>query len=103
MVFKMQNRVIGLMKGCGYRESCRNHFEEINILSLKSQYIYLLMMFVIKKIDKFAINKDYYDVNTRQNINLDVYQVNLAKYSKGVYHMAAKVLMNFRTMSKSHQ
>jgi hypothetical protein len=49
------------------------------------------MMFVTKNHDKFVINKDYYDVNTRQNVNLHMYQVNLAKYDKGVYHMAVKV------------
>jgi hypothetical protein len=46
-------------------------------------------MFVIKNIDKFVINKDCYEVNTRQNISLHEYQVNLAKYGK--YHMVVKV------------
>jgi hypothetical protein len=41
--------------------------------------------------DKFVVNKNYYEVNTRQNVNLHMYQVNLAKYDKGVYHMAVKV------------
>jgi hypothetical protein len=63
----------------------------MNILPLKSQYIYSLMMFVTKNNDKFVINKDYYEVNTRQNVNLRMYQVNLAKYDKGVCHMAVKV------------
>jgi hypothetical protein len=48
MIFKMQKRVIKLMKGCGYMESCREFFKEMKILPLKSQYIYSLMMFVIK-------------------------------------------------------
>jgi hypothetical protein len=64
------------MKGCGYSESCRDHFKEMNILPLKSQYIYSLMMFVTKNHDKFVINKNYYEVNTRQNVNLRMYQVN---------------------------
>jgi hypothetical protein len=74
-VFKMQKRVIQLMKECGYRESCIDHFKEINILPLKSQYIYSLMMFVTKNHDKFVINKNYYEVNTTQNVNLHMYQV----------------------------
>jgi hypothetical protein len=49
------------------------------------------MMFVIKHRDKFVINKDYHEVNTRQNNNLHMYQVNLVKYGKGVHHMAVKV------------
>jgi hypothetical protein len=39
----------------------------------------------------FVINMDCNEVNTRQNINLHVYQVNLAKYGKRVYHMAVEV------------
>jgi hypothetical protein len=79
------------MMGCGYRESCRDLFKEINILPLKSQYIYSLIIFVIKT-DNFVINsKDYYEVKARQNINLHMHQVNLAIYGKEVYHMAVKV------------
>jgi hypothetical protein len=66
------------MMGRGYKESCRDLFKEINILPLKSQYIYWLRMFVIKNRDKFNTNKDYYEVKTRQNINLHMHQVNLA-------------------------
>jgi hypothetical protein len=40
-IFKMQKRVIRLMKGCGYTESCGDIFKEMNILPLKSQYIYI--------------------------------------------------------------
>jgi hypothetical protein len=36
------------------------------------------MMFVIKNRDKFVTNKDYHEANTRQNINLQMDQVNLA-------------------------
>ena len=55
MVFKMQKRVIRLMMGRGYRESCRDLFKEINILPLRSQYIYSLMKFVIKKTEIILI------------------------------------------------
>jgi hypothetical protein len=51
MVFKMQKRVVRLMMGCGYRESCRDLLKELNILPVRSQYIYSLMMFAIKKIE----------------------------------------------------
>jgi hypothetical protein len=51
-VFTMQKRAVQLMMGPGYRESCRDLFKELGILPLRSQYIYSLMMFVIKKTDK---------------------------------------------------
>jgi hypothetical protein len=39
-VFKLQKRVIRLIKGYGYRESCREHVRDMNILSLRSQYLH---------------------------------------------------------------
>jgi hypothetical protein len=66
---KLQKRVIRLIKGCGYRDSCRENFRDMNILPLRSQYIYSLMMFVIKNREMFNINSDCYEIDTRQNIN----------------------------------
>jgi hypothetical protein len=90
-VFKLQKRVIILIKGCSYRESCREHFKDMKVLPLRSQYIYSLIMFVIKNREKFGTNKDYYKINTRQYMNMHLNQVNLTKYGKGVYHMAVKI------------
>jgi hypothetical protein len=48
-------------------------------------------MFIIKNREKFVTNKDYYELETRQDLNLHMHQVNLAIFSKGVYHMATEV------------
>lgn len=90
-VFRMQKRAIRLMVGCGYKQSCRNRFKELNILPLRAQYVYLLMMFVVKNRDKFALNNDYHDLLTRRRMDLHMNQVNLAVYGRGVSHMAVKV------------
>jgi hypothetical protein len=87
----MQKRAVQLMMGCGYRKSCRDLFKELGILPLRSQYIYSLMMFVIKNREKFVTNKGYHELKTRQDLNLHMHQVNLAIFSKGVYHMAITV------------
>jgi hypothetical protein len=89
--FKLQKRVIRLIKGCGYRDSCREHFRDMNILPLRSQYIYSLMMFVIKNREMVDTNSDCYEIDTRQHMNIHMYQVNLAKYGNGVYHMAVRI------------
>jgi hypothetical protein len=73
------------------RESCREYFRGMNILPLRSQYIYSLMMFVIKNREIFDTNKDCYGIETRQNMNIHLYQVNLTKYGNGVYHMAVRI------------
>jgi hypothetical protein len=82
-VFKLQKRVIRLIKGCGYRDSCREHFRDMNILPLRLQYKYSLMMFVIKNREIFNINSDCYEIDTRQNMNIQMYQVNLANMGMG--------------------
>jgi hypothetical protein len=79
-VFKLQKRVVRFIKDCNSRESCREHFREMKILPLKSQYIYSMMMFAVKNIEVFDTNKDYHDFNMRQHINMHMNQVNLAKY-----------------------
>jgi hypothetical protein len=48
-------------------------------------------MFVIKNREKFCTNKEYYEINTRQYMNMHLNQVNLVIYGKGVYHMAVKI------------
>jgi hypothetical protein len=75
-VFKLQKRVVRLIKGCGYKDSCRQQFREMNILPLRSQYIYSLMMFVRKNRGRFNTNSDCYDIDNRQNMNIHIYQVN---------------------------
>jgi hypothetical protein len=89
--FRMQKRAVRLMMGHSCRESCRDLFKELGILTLRSQYIYSLMTFVIKNGEKFVTNKDYYELKTRQDLNLRMHQVNLAIFSKVVYHMAITV------------
>jgi hypothetical protein len=49
------------------------------------------MMFVVKIRGLFNINKDCHEVETRQLMNIHIYQVNIAKYGNGVYHMAARI------------
>ena len=41
----------------GYRESCRELFKTLKILTLSSQYIFSLLLFVDN-------NKDYFDSNS---------------------------------------
>jgi hypothetical protein len=66
-VFKIQKRVIRVMKRCAYTESCREHFKNMKIFLLRSQYIYSLLLFILKNKEVFDINRDCYEINTRHN------------------------------------
>jgi len=87
----MQKLAIRIMMGCGYRESCRGLFVELKILPLASQYIFSLLLFVVKNRNYFTSNSAIYDSNTRHRNDLHVPQAKLTVYQKGVYYMSVKV------------
>jgi hypothetical protein len=90
-VFKIQKRAVRIMKGCGLRKSCREHFRDMNIFPLRSQYIYSLIMFVVKNRYISDTNNAHYEINTRHIMNIHMNRVNLAIYGNGVNHMAVRV------------
>jgi hypothetical protein len=61
-VFKLQKRAVRIMKGCGLRESCKEHFRHMKIFPLRSQYIHSLMMFVVKNREIFDTNNAHYEI-----------------------------------------
>jgi hypothetical protein len=79
-MFKLQKRVVRIMKECGPRDSCRKHFRDLSILPLRSQYIYSLMIFVANNREMFDTNKFHYEINTRHIMDIHMTQVNLAIY-----------------------
>jgi len=48
-VFRIEKRIVRIMMGCKSRVSCRNQFRRLEILPFISQYILLVMLFVVKK------------------------------------------------------
>jgi len=85
VILEMQKRVIRILMGIGYRESCRESFKEWKILTLSSQYIFPLLLFVVHNRGYFASNSIYHDINTRQKNDLHLPQVSLTMYQKGVF------------------
>ena len=63
----MKERVIRIIMGCGYSESCRELFKELKILPLSSHYIFSLLLFVVSNRDYFVSNNVYHNINTRRN------------------------------------
>ena len=71
--------------GYVYSETCRKLFKELKTLTLSSQYIFSLLLFVVNNRDYFVSNSVYHNINTRQKNYLHLPQVHLAMYQKGVY------------------
>ena len=79
------------MLGCKQRGSCRKLFRRLEILPLASQYILLLMLFIIKNKNFFTLNSDHYTVSTRQLNNFYQPMTTFTTYQRGIYHMGIKI------------
>jgi len=90
-IFRLQKKIIRIMAGCSYRDSCRKLFMNLKILPLPSQYILSLLMFMIINRSQFLVNSEMHHINTRQHVNFHKPSVNVAKYQKGVYYLGVKV------------
>jgi hypothetical protein len=90
-VFLLHKTVIRVMMGCGARDSCRRLFAELGILTLPSQYIFCLLLFVVKNRKLFSLNKDLHSINTRQQLNFHQPAAHLKKYQLGPYYMGIKL------------
>lgn len=81
-IFRMQNNIVGIMLRCKRRVSCRNIFMKLKILLSASQYIFSLMLSVIKNKDQLTLNSEIYNINTRQQYNFLRPVSNFTKYLK---------------------
>jgi hypothetical protein len=95
VIFNMQKMVIRIIMGYGCRESCRELFEELKILTLSSQNIVSLLLFVVNNRDYFVSNSVYHNINTGRKYDLRLPQVYLAIYQKGAYYSGIKIFNSF--------
>ena len=63
-IFKIKKRIIRIITNTSRRESCRPFYKQLQILSLPSQYIFSMLIFVIKNRDLFLLNSEIHDKNT---------------------------------------
>ena len=77
--------------GCRSKDSCGKLFFNLEILTLPSQYIISLLLFMIRNKNQFLVNSEIYHSDTRQQANFHQPSVNVAKYQKEVYCLGVKV------------
>jgi hypothetical protein len=90
-IFKIQKRIIRIITNRGKRDSCRQLYKQLQILTLPAQYIFSLLMFVSKYRNFFPSNSDIHDQNTRYHHNLHLKTTNLTLVQKGVLHSGTKI------------
>jgi hypothetical protein len=94
-IFKIQKSVIRIITNSRTRDSCQELFKKLEILPLYSQYIFSLLMFVIKNKHLFSTNCQFHNIHTRSKTNLHPPTANLTKFQKGVYYSGIKIFNNF--------
>jgi hypothetical protein len=66
----MQKKIIRIMVGVRNRDSCREYIKRLKILTLQSQYLSSLLLFVAENIDYFRLNWEIYGFNTKNKSNI---------------------------------
>jgi hypothetical protein len=78
-IFITQKRIVRIITKAKPKDSCKEMFSKLGILTLYSQYIISIPMFVVKYKDLFAINTELHKY-------LHIPLVSLTKVQKGVYY-----------------
>jgi hypothetical protein len=73
------------------KASCRDLLKKLYILPLQSQYMFSILMFVVKNKDLFKTNLDVHSFNTRSNHDLHIPTANLTVFQKVVWHSGIKI------------
>ena len=99
-IFKLQKRIIRIITGVKNRDSCRELFKNLKILTLVSQYIFSVVSFIIDNPEEYICNYSIHKRNTRQGSNLHQSTVSLSLYQKGIINMGIKIYNNLPSFIK---
>ena len=90
-IFKIKKGIIRIITNTGSHDSCHQLFKQLQILSLPSQYIFSLLVFVNKNRGLFQSNSEIHDLNTRFNHNLHLISTTLTSVQKAVLYSGSKI------------
>ena len=93
-IFKIKKRVIRIITNSRMRDSWRELFKKLEILSLYFRYILSISIFVIKSKHLYYTNNQIHSIHTRLQTNLHPPTANLTKFQKAVYYSAIKIFNN---------
>jgi hypothetical protein len=83
-----------------HRDSCRQLLKNWGILPFYSQYIFYLIMFVVRSMYLFTTNQEINGVNTRQNTYLYLISVRLAGFKEGACLTEMRIFNHLATNIK---
>jgi hypothetical protein len=101
-IFKIQKRVIRIIANKPRRESCRHLFKQLKILTLPSQYIFSVPIFIAENRNLFTFNTHIHSFNTRNIFDLHLQSTHLTVVQRGVLHSGCRVFNQLPAYIKSH-
>ena len=100
-IFQTQKRIIRIITNKCKRDFCRQLYKQLQILTFPAQYIFSLLMFVIKYRDFFPSNSEIHDRDTPYNHNLHFPTTNPTLVQRGVLYSGIKIYNHLPTHIKS--
>jgi len=73
----------------------------MEILPLQSQYVYSVLLLVVKNKDLYSTNQEIHNINARSNINLHLPVCNLTLFHTGAYFSGIKLFNHLPPRIKS--
>jgi hypothetical protein len=101
-IFKVQKRAIRIITNRCRRESCRPLFKHLKILTVFSQYIFSVLVFMTNNMNLFIFNREIHSINTRSSLDLHLQATNLSIVQKGVLHSGCKIFNSLPLYIKTH-
>jgi hypothetical protein len=99
-VFILQKKIIRIIMNTRPRDSCREIFKNMEIMTLYSQHIYSLILYAVNNKHLFNTNNEIHTYRTRYNNNLHLPIVNLSKFTKGPYISGVKAFSHLPQYTK---
>jgi hypothetical protein len=84
-VFMIQKKSMRIITDSKPTDSCRKHFKNLKIMTMYSQYIYLLMLHTVNNKHLYTPNSKIHKYRTRYKNNLHLPIANLTRYTIGPY------------------
>ena len=86
------------------RDSCRQLFKNLKILPLTSQYIFSLLLFVVKNRVVYESNSEIHNINTRFSSDLHIPMASLTTFQKIPFYFGIKIFnrLPIRIKNTSH-
>ena len=95
-ILRIQKGIIRIISNSSRHESCRQLYQQQQILTVYGQYIYSLIMFVVNP------KMDIHDRNNRYNHKLHFPSTNLKLVQSGVFYSGVKIFNHFPSSIKRY-